>query len=78
LAQEQTGRDYGELLKMFKLLEDSDNVSNHRSLKSHIVHKAVEAYRRSEISRGRLLDLANTLNIPGNKLLSLAEATKNY
>ena len=45
-----------------------------RELRNEIAHLAIEAYRREEISRGRLLDLSKTLEIDGDALLSLARA----
>ena len=77
LKQENNGREYLKMLSMLDALEGNGGEPNDRELRNHIVHLAVEAYRREEISQGRLLDLAKTLKIPGPKLLSLAEATKN-
>lgn len=47
-----------------------------RELRSEIARLAIEAYRREEISRGRLLELSKTLGIPGETLLELAEAAR--
>jgi hypothetical protein len=38
------------------------------------MHLAMEAYRREEISRGRLLEVGKRLNIDAHDLLTLAEA----
>ena len=45
-----------------------------RELKSYVVRLAVEAYRREEISRGRLLDIGKLLSMRGSKLVELAQA----
>ncbi len=47
-----------------------------RELRGEIAHLAIEAYRRDEISRGRILELSRTLGIDGDILLRLAEATR--
>ena len=47
-----------------------------RELRSEIAHLAIEAYRREEISRGRVLELSKTLRIAGDTLLNLAEAAR--
>ena len=43
-------------------------------LRSHVVRLAIEAFRRQEISAGRLRDLAGTLGVKPGDLLELAEA----
>ena len=45
-----------------------------RELVSQVAYLAVEAYRREEISRGKLLDISTKLGLSGNKLVSLAKA----
>lgn len=40
-----------------------------------IASLSVEAYRREEISKGKLRDLGKLLEIPPKKLIELAEAT---
>ncbi len=47
-----------------------------RKLVSQVAHLAIEAYRRSEISRGRFLELADILEVDGKELLELAEALR--
>ncbi|MBK8183287.1 MAG: hypothetical protein IPK63_10510 [Candidatus Competibacteraceae bacterium] len=58
------------------MLDDLDKPESRerqdRELKSQIVHLAIEAYRREEISRGKLLDLSKKLELPGRKLIELA------
>lgn len=77
LAQETVGKDYLQALDMFDDLEGEENNSlADRELRSRVAGLAIEAYRREEISRGRLLDLGKTLGIPGAKLVALAEAAR--
>ena len=47
-----------------------------RELRSEITHLAIEAYRREEISRGRVLELSKMLGMKGDVLLRLAEAAR--
>ena len=47
-----------------------------RELRSEVVHLAIEAYRREEISRGRVLELSKTLRIAGDTLLNFADAAR--
>ena len=75
LDREHFGREYLKLLGMLDELE-APVPRRHwgRALRNDITHLAVEAYRREAVSRGRLLDLGNTLEIDGDALLSLARA----
>lgn len=75
LDKVDTGREYLEVLDMFDDLEEPEDKSLiKRELRNHVVHLAIEAYRREEISRGKLLELGKSLEIPSDKLLNLAEA----
>jgi len=51
-------------------------MSSDRELRSEIARLAIKAYRREEISRGRVLELSNLLNIKGDTLLRLAQAAR--
>ena len=63
---------------MFEDLEEKPAKGfNDRELISQIAYLAIEAYRREEISRGRLLEISKTLKIEGRQLLELAEAAKD-
>lgn len=46
-----------------------------RELVSQVVRLAIEAYRREEVSEGWLRDLSDKLDVPGEELVELAEAT---
>ena len=47
-----------------------------RELRSKVAHLAIKAYRREEISRGRVLELSTVLDIKGDTLLQLAQAAR--
>lgn len=72
----------GDLGKRYlEALDELEGVEGHRQyrereLRSEIMHLAIEAYRREEISRGRLLELSKSLGIRGATLLELAEAAR--
>ena len=75
LEQDDFGRQY---LKV--LFEDIDETERrrywNRDIRSEIVHLAIEAYRREEISRGRVLELSEILDIPGDTLLNFAQVAR--
>lgn len=70
IKQEQAGRDYLALLNLMDY--DKPDPQPDRELRNQIAYRAVEAYRREEISRGRVLELSKLLGIPGQKVLRLA------
>ena len=73
--QEHFGKEYLNILGMLDELEEPEQRRHwDRELRSEIAHLAIEAYRREEISRGRLLDLSKALEIDGDAFLSLARA----
>lgn len=80
LEQEEIGRSYLRLLGMADDLEGKDAVKTQkRELKGQIVNLAIEAYRREELSRGQLLDLADDLGLNNEEketLLGLAARAK--
>ena len=77
LDQEHFGRKYLKALNMFGDVGKRENQRySDRELRNEIAHLAIEAYRREEISRGRVLELSKTLRITGDTLLSLAEAAR--
>ena len=77
LAQEHLGRQLLRELSMFSDVEEPEKPQHRdRELRSEVAHLAIEAYRREEISRGRVLELSKTLGIRGDVLLHLAEATR--
>ena len=77
LEQEAFGRKYLKALSMGDVGEREKQRYWDRELRSEIAHLAIEAYRREEISRGRVLELSKTLRIGGDTLLNLAEAARD-
>lgn len=77
LKHEDFGRKYLSALHMFADVGEQEQRQYwDRELRSEIAHLAIEAYRREEISRGRLLELSQTLAIDGEVLLDLAEVAR--
>ena len=77
LEQEEFGRQLLRELNKFRDVEEPEaRQYRDRELRSEIAHLAIEAYRREEISRGRVLELSKTLGMKGDILLRLAEATR--
>ncbi|MEW5424093.1 helix-turn-helix domain-containing protein [Amorphus sp. 3PC139-8] len=77
LENERFGREYLRVLCMFDDVEEQEQRQYwDRELRSEIAHLAIEAYRREEISRGRLVELSKTLRIDGETLLNLAEVAR--
>jgi Zn-dependent peptidase ImmA (M78 family) len=72
--KEQFGRQYLELLQVLEDLEGHDKRKPDREIVSQVVHLALEAYRREEISQGKLRDLSKLLNFSAKTLVMLAEA----
>lgn len=74
LAQKALKLTVEQLLKMpaddFRPPPDGEETG----LRSQIVRLAVEAFRRGEISQGRLRDLASNLDVRADALIELAEA----
>jgi hypothetical protein len=60
------------------MFEEKEASSGEREqeLRGKIAWLAVEAYRREEISQGRLRELAGKLGISANDLIMLAEAAR--
>lgn len=75
---DEAGRDYLKALELFEDLEGVDTrARGSRELRSRVAHLSMEAYRREEISRGRLLDLSKMLGIDGRRFLELAEVARS-
>lgn len=78
LKQEVHGRNLLKALSLFDDLEERPSkASFERELISQIAYLAIEAYRREEISRGRLMEISKALKIEGLKLFELAEAARD-
>ena len=79
IDQKPVGKRYGDLLRFMDDVFDetpSTELCQDQELRGQLTRLAIEAYRREEISRGRLLELGRKLEIPGDELLDLAEAAR--
>ena len=79
LDQADLGRQYLRVLILFDEEDADENEQpryRNRDICRVVAHLAIEAYRREEISRGRILELSETLGIPGEELLNFAEAAR--
>jgi Zn-dependent peptidase ImmA (M78 family)/DNA-binding XRE family transcriptional regulator len=68
--------DFGrEYLKFLPRTDDSgeQGLMPGRELVGQVVHLAIEAYRRNEISKGKLRDLSSLLGVSAKELVRLAE-----
>jgi len=72
--KEDFGRRFLDLLQVLEDLEGHDNRTPDREIVSQVVHLALEAYRREEVSQGKLRDLSTLLGFSAKDLLALAEA----
>ncbi len=73
LDRESFGRRFLESLCGSDVFKKEREEDRDRELRSEIARLAIEAYRRGEISRGRILELSRPLRIKGDALLRLAE-----
>lgn len=77
LDNEEYGREYLRALDLFDDLEATDEPNHwNRELRSEVAHLAIEAYRQGEISRGKLLEIGQSIEFKGDQLLVLAEAAR--
>lgn len=80
LEQDELGRGYLRVLDLREAHEDEVQARTqpvrHRELRSEIAGLAIEAYRREEISQGRLLELSSLLETDGRQLLELGETLR--
>lgn len=72
--KENFGKQFLDLLQVLVDLEGHDERKPDREIVSQVVHLAIEAYRREEISKGKLGDLSTLLNFSAKDLVMLAEA----
>jgi Zn-dependent peptidase ImmA (M78 family) len=78
LEQEDLGNQYLRILRYREAIDNSNEKpapegDQNQELKSQVVYLAIEAFRREEISKGKLLDLSKKLGISGKDLLTLAQ-----
>jgi Zn-dependent peptidase ImmA (M78 family) len=70
LGKEEFGKQFLEIMK----LNEHGLKTQDRELETQVIRLATEAYRRQEISRGRLIDVGKIFHLPGRQLLELADA----
>jgi Zn-dependent peptidase ImmA (M78 family)/DNA-binding XRE family transcriptional regulator len=77
IEQKDAGKNFLRLLKL-KEWDEGEAQADEREqeLKSQLAWLGVEAYRREEISQGRLRELARKLRVPANELIELAEVAR--
>jgi Zn-dependent peptidase ImmA (M78 family)/DNA-binding XRE family transcriptional regulator len=80
IEQEELGNSYLRLLHFRQAIDTPEegpdkDAGQNQELVSQVVYLAIEAFRREEISKGRLLDLSKKLQVPGKELLVLAQGT---
>jgi Zn-dependent peptidase ImmA (M78 family)/transcriptional regulator with XRE-family HTH domain len=78
LNQRDTGKKYLKLLAATDDVDGDEQKSEQsdRELSWQIVHLVIEAYRREEISQGRLMEISRKLGVPGESLLDFAETAR--
>ena len=80
LEREELGRDYLRVVGVREEQNEAARAGDRRTrypeLRIEIASLAIEAYRREEISRGRLLELSELLGTDGRELLNLGEALR--
>jgi len=78
IDQMEQANSYLKILRFTEAIDTdevtADGAEETCELVSQVVYRAIEAYRREGISRGRLLDLGAKIGIPGDQLIELAEA----
>jgi len=76
VAQYQQGKRFLSLLNLSPDLEEKEDKKLwDRELINEIVRLAIEAYRREEISRGRIIEIGNSAGINGKNLYEFALLT---
>jgi len=77
IEQKESGRAFMKLLKL-KAWDEGEISSEEREqeLRSQLAWLGVEAYRREEISQGRLRELARKLALPARQLINLAAVAR--
>ena len=77
IARRDDGRRYLEVLQLSDFFDvGAASEEPVQELRSQIARLAIEAYRREEMSQGRLREIGRKLRLPAADLLELAEATK--
>jgi Zn-dependent peptidase ImmA (M78 family) len=79
IDQEELGNSYLKLLHYRQAIDspsekEAPDGDQNQELKSQVVYLAIEAFRREEISSGKLLDLSKKLDVSGRDLVALAQS----
>lgn len=77
LGQEQLGRQFVILLDSHAEEVAAAREAPDRELRSQVLRLAIEAFRREEISRGRLLEIGRLVGVDRERLLQQADASRN-
>lgn len=72
--KESFGMSYLDMLETFADSDEHAVRKPDREIVSQVVHLAIEAFRREEITKGKLRDLSSLLGISAKTFLELAEA----
>jgi hypothetical protein len=74
LSQQESGLQFLILLRMAGDQQDKDSPSQgDRELIGQVASLTVEAYRRKQVPKNRLLEISKLLGVAGKELLRLAE-----
>lgn len=77
IAKYQDGKHYLSSLHMFSDLENKEEKELwDRELRTELSYLAIEAFRREEISRGRIIELGDAIGVGGKDLYEFALATQ--
>lgn len=70
LERESEAKDFMAFMQMF---DPYAMAQDDRELVNQVLQLTIEAYRRCEVSRGRVMDIAANMGVSGRKLLTFAE-----
>jgi len=78
IAQKDAGKRFTNILNFSDIFDESEarSIDREQELRGQLAWLGVEAYRREEISQGRLRELAGKISISATELISLAEAMR--
>jgi Zn-dependent peptidase ImmA (M78 family)/transcriptional regulator with XRE-family HTH domain len=80
IEQEELGNRYLRMLNFPQAIDkreaDESQGDGQKELVSQVAYLAIEAFRRNELSKGRLLELSKKLGIQGKELLALAQGSQ--
>lgn len=76
-GSEGAGVQFLRTLKMWDAIEGKSGDRLDRDLKEQLARLVLEAYRQELVSRGKLLELARAIGVPGRDLLEIAEAGRD-